>query len=77
MHAFRAVGGRVANNEQSVIPALLTLVAAPVPGLVSSSSPHLLAYTCVLLIGRYADWVNHNLAFLPPLLTCIVSALNW
>ena len=77
MHAFRAVGGRVPYNEQSVIPALLSLVSSPVAGLVSERSPHLLSYTCVLLIGRYADWVNHNLSFLPQLLTCIVSALNW
>ena len=77
MHAFRAVGGRVPNDEQSVMPAVLSLVSAAVPGLVSEQSPHLLAYTCVLLIGRYADWVNHNLSFLPQLLTCIVSALNW
>ena len=77
MHAFRAVGGRVPHTEQSVIPSVLSLVSSPVPGLVSEQSPHLLAYTCVLLIGRYADWVNHNLNFLPQLLTCIVSALNW
>ena len=77
LHAFRAVGGRVPNSEQSVVPALLSLVSAPQPGLVSAQSPHLLAYTCVLLIGRYADWVNHNLSLLPRLLTCIVSALNW
>ena len=77
LHAFRAVGRRVPNDEQSVIPAVLDLVSSPVPGLVSEQSPHLLAYTCVLLIGRYADWVNHNLAFLPQLITCIVSALNW
>jgi hypothetical protein len=77
MHAFRAVGGRVPYSEQNVMPAVLSLVSAPEPGLVSSHSPHLLAYTCVLLIGRYADWVNNNLSFLPQLLTCIVSALNW
>ena len=77
MHAFRAVGGRVPYDEQIVIPAVLSLVSSPVSHLVSGQSPHLLAYTCILLIGRYADWVNHNLSFLPQLLTCIVSALNW
>ena len=77
MHAFPRCGRRVPYSEQNVMPAVLSLVSAPVPGLVSSHSPHLLAYTCVLLIGRYSDWVNNNLSFLPQLLACIVSALNW
>ena len=75
LHCFRAVGGRVSVTESAVIPQLMRFLEQH--RLVSASCPQPLAYTSILLIGRYADWVNEHLAYLPPLLSTIVAALNW
>lgn len=40
-------------------------------------SPELfLDYTCVLIVGKYADWISKHQAYLPALLTYVVSSLN-
>ena len=74
LHCFRAIGGRVPSEEAEVIPHLLQAVATS--HLASASAPFPVAYTALLLIGRYSDWVNCHLSFLPPLLSLIVAALN-
>ena len=74
LHCFRAIGGRVSSEEGEVIPQLMAAVCSP--SVVSPSAPFAVAYTALLLIGRYADWVNAHLHFLGPLLQLIVQALN-
>ena len=77
LHCFRAIGGRVPSDEADVVPQLMTAVARPAPvAVVSASAPFAVSYTALLLIGRYADWINGHLSFLPALLALIVGALN-
>ena len=74
LHCFRAIGSRVPSEEEEVLPQLMRAVASPT--VVSPSAPFAVAYTALLLIGRYADWVNAHLHFLPSLLHLIVQSLN-
>eukprot|EP00455_Lapot_gusevi_P029378 TRINITY_DN3146_c0_g1_i11.p1 TRINITY_DN3146_c0_g1~~TRINITY_DN3146_c0_g1_i11.p1 ORF type:complete len:680 (+),score=196.51 TRINITY_DN3146_c0_g1_i11:294-2042(+) len=69
LYCIRSIGRLVRTDENVHMPQVMTLIYQ-VPD-------HPLArYTALLIVGRYASWINNNVQYLPQLLGFVVDGLN-
>ena len=82
LYCIRCIGHKIECDENTVMPSImnaLPLMHQIVPaasGHGHYSPRHLLSYTAILIVGRYAVWIEHHPETLPALLSYVVNSLN-
>lgn len=69
LYCIRSIARRVDNNENVLLPKVLALI----PRISDNSS---LRYTCTLIVGRYAEWIDQHETYLQSSLQYVVEGLN-